>query len=179
MSRIFLIGLICIASYGLVAAQESSSKRQNQPPRSDSSSEESSSKDGRADISPPKDDAKNHPYSSSSPDESDKNADDVQEFHPWDPHRAAKNVEVGDFYFKRKNYHAAEDRYREALLYKPNDAMATLHLAETQEKLGELDEAQKNYEGYLKILPHGQFEKEAHEAIDRLSKETSKNNEPK
>jgi hypothetical protein len=24
-------------------------------------------------------------------------------FHPFDPHRAAKDIEVGDFYFKKKN----------------------------------------------------------------------------
>ena len=47
----------------------------------------------------------------------------ITELHSWDPHKAAKNVEVGDFYFKRKNYRAAEDRYREALRYKDNDAI--------------------------------------------------------
>ena len=41
---------------------------------------------------------------------------DVQEFHPYDPHRASKDIEVGDFYFKKKNYGAALERYREALL---------------------------------------------------------------
>ena len=41
---------------------------------------------------------------------------DVSEFHPWNPHKAAKDIEVGDYYFKeRKNYRAAADRYREAL----------------------------------------------------------------
>ena len=160
------------------AAGQNRPPAKNAPPRSDSSSEESSSKNRQVDISPPKDDAKNHPYSSSSAAGDEEETGDVQEFHPWDPHRAAKNVEVGDFYFKRKNYHAAEDRYREALVYKPNDALATIHLAETQEKLGELDDAQKNYEGYLKILPHGPLAEEAHKAIDRLKEETSKNSEP-
>ena len=42
----------------------------------------------------------------------------MSEFHPWNPHKAAKDIEVGDYYFKRKNYRAAEDRYREALFYK-------------------------------------------------------------
>ena len=37
------------------------------------------------------------------------------EFHTWNPHKAAKDIEVGNFYFKRGNYRAAEDRYREAL----------------------------------------------------------------
>src|SRR5438552_19151386 len=33
--------------------------------------------------------------------------DDVQEMYPFDPHKAAKDVEVGNFYLKRKNYRAA------------------------------------------------------------------------
>jgi Tfp pilus assembly protein PilF len=80
----------------------------------------------------------------------------VSEFHPWNPHKSAKDVEVGDFYFKRKNYRAAEDRYREALFYKENDATATFRLAVCLEKLNQPDEASKEYETYLKILPHGE-----------------------
>lgn len=93
---------------------------------------------------------------------------DVSEFHPWDPHKAAKNIEVGDFYFKRKNYRAAEDRYREALVYKDNDALATFHLAVCLEKMDRLSEAQKEYESYLKILPYGPQAADAKKALERL-----------
>lgn len=93
----------------------------------------------------------------------------VSEFHPWNPHKAAKDIEVGDYYFKeRKNYRAAADRYREALLYKENDAVATFRLAVCLEKLGQPDEARKEYESYLKILPHGPQAEEAQKAIQRL-----------
>src|SRR6059058_4482209 len=47
----------------------------------------------------------------------------------------AKDVEVGDFYFKRKNYRAAADRYQEALIYKPNDALVNFRAAQCLEKL--------------------------------------------
>jgi tetratricopeptide (TPR) repeat protein len=150
--------------------------RNQAPPRSDEDfpedshfprGESSSSKDRDVDISPPKDDAAKHPYSRSAIEDGESGGD-VKEFHPWDPHRAAKNVEVGDFYLKRKNYQAAEDRYREALVYKPNDAIATFRLAETLEKLGEVDEARQNYEAYLQILPEGPLSREAHQALDRL-----------
>jgi tetratricopeptide (TPR) repeat protein len=138
--------------------------------------EESSSRDTRIDISPPKDDAKNHPYSKSAVSDlevEDKlEGSDVQEFHPWNPMKAMKDVEVGDFYFKRKNYRAALDRYKEALLYKDNDAVASLRLAQCQEKLGDKSEAKKYYEQYLKILPQGEFAKEAHASLDRLEKST-------
>ena len=145
----------------------------NQPPRSDRGQEagESSSADTRIDLSPPKDDEKNHPFSKGSvSDAEDASADksDVSEFHPWDPHKALKDIEVGDFYFKRKNYHAALERYKEALYYKDNDAVATFRLAQCQEKLGAPVDALQNYEGYLKILPDGPFAAEAHKAIARL-----------
>ena len=150
------------------------------PPRSDQASPnddlspgESSSKNTGVDISPPKDDAKTHPDSGAGV--SDALGENIQEFHPWDPHRAAKDVEVGDFYLKRKNYLAAESRYRDALLYKPNDAIATFRLAETLEKKGALDEARTNYESYLKILPEGPLAPDAHKALERLQKEVSKN----
>jgi tetratricopeptide (TPR) repeat protein len=144
------------------------------PPRSDRDKEagDSSSRDTRIDISPPKDDAKNHPTSSASPDgEDDSDApSDVQEFHPWDPHKAAKDVEVGDYYFKRRNYRAALDRYKEALVYKENDAMANFRLGQTYEKMKQPEEAAAHYETYLKILPHGTLSEEAEKAIARLKK---------
>ena len=93
---------------------------------------------------------------------------DVGEFHPWNPHKAAKDVEVGDYYFKRKNYRGAESRYREALFYKDNDAIATFRLAVCLEKMDQPDDARKEYESYLKILPHGPQAEEARKAITRL-----------
>jgi tetratricopeptide (TPR) repeat protein len=146
------------------------------PPRSDRvngdtlDEGQSSSKDTQIDLSPPEDDVKAHPKSSDKlmdVEGSPANAD-VNEFHPWNPHKAAKDVEVGDFYFKRKNYKAAEDRYREALYYKDNDAIATFRLAVCLEKLDRPGEAQKEYENYLKILPNGPEADQAKKAIDRL-----------
>lgn len=141
------------------------------PPRSDRGKEanESSSRDTRIDISPPKDDAKNHTgiAEGTGDDASDANSD-VQEFHPLDPHKAIKDVEVGDFYFKRRNYRAALDRYKEALYYKDNDAMANLRLGQTYEKMNQPDEAITHYEAYLKILPHGPFSEEAEKALAKL-----------
>src|ERR1700674_2997808 len=97
----------------------------------DKEAKESSSRDTRIDIAPPKDDTKNHPNSGVAVSEAGKTVPevdaaprDVQEFHPWNPHRANKDVEVGDFYFKRKNYRAALTRYQDALIWKDNDAVA-------------------------------------------------------
>jgi len=128
------------------------------------------------DLSAPADDAKAHPQSSTAVADAEAEVltgNGVSEFRTWDPHKAAKSVEVGDFYFKRKNYRAAEERYREALRYKDNDAVATIRLAISLEKLGILDDARAEYESYLKILPHGPQSSEALKAIGRLKVETA------
>jgi tetratricopeptide (TPR) repeat protein len=154
------------------------------PPRSDrvraddlpSGTGQSSSKETQVDLAPPEDDAKVHPQSATAVAEAKAGitgGDGVTEFHTWDPHKAAKSVEVGDFYFRRKNYRAAEDRYREALRYKDNDAIATIRLAISLEKLGALDDAAAEYESYLRILPHGPQAEEARKAIERLKPQAS------
>jgi len=151
------------------------------PPRSDrvradeldSGTGDSSSKDEHVDLSPPADDAKAHPKSTEAVANAEaESSGNVTEMHQWDPHRAAKDVEVGDFYFKRKNYRAAEERYRDALKYKDNDAIATIRLAECLEKEGIFDEAIVEYESYLKILPHGPEAGQAQKAIRRLKAPT-------
>jgi len=134
--------------------------------------EESSSKDTRVDLSPPKDDEKNHPLSGAAISDAQESASDVQELHPWDPHKAAKDVEVGDYYFKRKNYKAAIERYKHALIYKQDDAIATFRLAESLDKTGNSSEAITYYRDYLKILPHGGYAADAQRALSRLSPES-------
>lgn len=136
--------------------------------------EESSSRDTKTDIRPPSDDANSHPNSAAAvadigaPEKPDDSG--IQEFHPWNPLKAKKDVEVGDFYFKRKNYKAALERYKEALYYKDSDAIANFRVAECQEKLGDKDEAKKYYAQYLKILPGGPLAKDAQASLDRLAK---------
>ena len=130
-----------------------------QPPRSDQlAPDESSSKQTQIDISPPSGDEK-HPGNNDS---------ELSEFHPWDPHKAAKCIEVGDWYFKQENYRAAISRYQEALEWKPKDAEATYKLALVEEKSGDPTAALANYQAYLKILPNGPYAEKARKGIDRV-----------
>ncbi|MGB9234458.1 MAG: tetratricopeptide repeat protein [Terriglobales bacterium] len=151
------------------AAQDSSGQAGVGEPEA----EESSSRDTRTDITPPPDDAKNHPFSKSAAADLEpappSDTTGIQEFHPWNPMKSAKDVEVGDYYFRRKNYKAALERYKEALYYKDNDAIATYRLAVCQEKIGNRDEARKNFEQYLKILPEGPLAKDARASLDKLA----------
>ncbi len=168
--------IVFLALLTIVAlAQDSSDKAASEKAAArNREAEESSSRDTRIDISPPKNDAKSHPGSKAAVEDLDipENIDvsGVQEFHPWNPMKALKNIEVGDFYFKRKNYKAALERYKEALYYKDGDALASFRLAVCQEKLGDKADARKYYEQYLKILPEGPFAKDAHASLDRLAK---------
>src|SRR5215470_17867889 len=93
---------------------------------------------------------------------------DVTEIREYNPHKAAKDVEVGQFYLKQKNYRAALDRFNEALLYKPNDAEATFYLATTQDKLQLYDLAYRGYRAYLTLLPEGPLAKQAEAAVTRI-----------
>jgi tetratricopeptide (TPR) repeat protein len=136
--------------------------------------EMSSSKDTRIDLSAPRDDAKAHPDSAAAVVDSEEDSSDVDEMHAWDPHRAAKDVEVGDYYFKRKNYKGALERYKDALTYKPNDAVASFRLAECEEKTGTPADAVQHYEAYLKILPNGPFAEDARKALERLKSPATK-----
>jgi tetratricopeptide (TPR) repeat protein len=148
--------------YGPAGPSSASEPPRAAPPETPSDTPgTSTSKDDKVDISPPANDTKAHPNAGM-------DNPDIGEFHPFDPHRAAKDVEVGDFYFKQRNYRAAISRYREALLYKPNDAIATFSLADALEKSGNLQEAAQNYRAYLKILPNGPKATDAHKALQRL-----------
>jgi tetratricopeptide (TPR) repeat protein len=144
--------------YGPAGPSATSAPPRTAPPDTPGTS---SSKEDKVDITPPANDASTHPNAGL-------DNSDIGEFHPFDPHHAAKDVEVGDFYYKQRNYHAAISRYREALLYKPNDAVATFRLADALEKSGDLPEATQNYQAYLKILPYGPRAGEAHKALQRL-----------
>jgi tetratricopeptide (TPR) repeat protein len=188
MCRYIFVAAFVLSLGGWAVAQQQSQPEpepeqpgQNQaPPRSDRGREaeagESSSRDTRVDLSPPRDDAKNHPNSGvAASDPEAELSPDVQEMHPWNPYRAMKDDEVGDFYFKRKNYQAALARYQDALLWKEKDAVANFRMAQCYEKLDQPEEAVTHYQEYLKILPDGPFAKEAQKALRKLKTAEAKN----
>jgi tetratricopeptide (TPR) repeat protein len=186
MRSLFAAVLVALCLGGCAAAQQPSEPDQgpgqNQaPPRSERDKEaaagESSSRETKVDLSPPKDDAKDHPNSvvaDTNPE--DEPSGDVQEMHPWNPYRAMKDDEVGDFYFKRKSYRAALARYQDALVWKEKDAVANFRMAQCYEKLDQPDQAITHYQEYLKILPEGPFAKDAQKALQKLKAEAK--NEP-
>jgi tetratricopeptide (TPR) repeat protein len=182
--RFLFLAVFCLCLVGLAAAQDDKPVEQvptdksspapkdnaKAPPRSDNvPAGESSSTQTQIDVSPQSNDAKSHPESGLDAES------DVDEFTPYNPMKAMKAVEVGDWYYKQENYKAAISRYREALDFKPHDAEATFKLAEVLNKTGDLPGATENYEEYLKLLPDGPHAKKAREALEKLKAKTAKN----
>ncbi|PYV59435.1 MAG: hypothetical protein DMG97_17150 [Acidobacteria bacterium] len=174
--RFAIIGISATALSLAIPVRAQNEPQQDQSESRAKAAEMSSSKDTRIDLSPPANDQKNHPMSGAAVSDAEDAASDVQELHPWDPHKAAKDIEVGDFYFKKKNYRAALERYKEALVYKPNDALAEFHLAECFDKTGNSNEAITHYQEYLKILPHGPYAADAEKALQKLKASGVKQN---
>jgi tetratricopeptide (TPR) repeat protein len=80
----------------------------------------------------------------------------------------ANDMDVGDFYFQRKNYAGAVLRFKDALQQKPNDLVATFRLAQSLEALHQADDAREDYAAYLKLEPSGRYAGKAKKALKRL-----------
>jgi tetratricopeptide (TPR) repeat protein len=64
-----------------------------------------------------------------------------EEIFTHNPAEAKKNVEVGDFYFKKKNFKAAESRYRRAIKFNTEWPKAYEKLIKLFEQQGDFDAA--------------------------------------
>jgi tetratricopeptide (TPR) repeat protein len=172
MARHFLLVLMLALGACAVAQAPPQDKDQQQPTAPATSqppprSEPLPSQRGPGDSSSRDDSSSRGNPPMSAPDEAQPD-DSVTELHSWDPHRAMKDVEVGNYYFKLKNYSAALSRYCEALSYKPNDAVATFRIAESLEQCDDLAGARTYYEAYLKILPAGPMAAKSKKALERI-----------
>lgn len=94
---------------------------------------------------------------------------EVIEMKPYNPHQAEKDVQVGDFYYKRGNYKAAVSRYDEALQLRPGSPSTTFKLADAYEKYKQLEKAALYYREYVRDYPDGKQIAEARAALDRLA----------
>jgi Tfp pilus assembly protein PilF len=95
----------------------------------------------------------------------------AQQEQLFDPYKAEKNIEVGLFYLKKKNYDAAIERFKDAIRYKPNFARAHLLLGEAYEKKGDKQEAIAWYQKYLQILPSADDAEKTRKRIQKLTRE--------
>jgi len=92
----------------------------------------------------------------------------------WDPLRAEKDLEVGQYYMKKGDLDAAIDRFQDATVAKPGYAIPFRFLAEAQEKKGLKKQAIKSYQRYLDLYPHAEDAEKVKKKIDKLWKEVQK-----
>ena len=92
----------------------------------------------------------------------------------WDPLRAEKDLEVGQYYMKKGDVDAAIDRFQDAALAKPGYAIPFRFLGEAQEKKGLKRDALKSYTRYLEIYPRAEDKGKIERKIEKLRSEVSK-----
>lgn len=131
--------------------------------------QESSSKPAGAPAAPPAAPAK--PSGKQKKDTAMQSAPDQP---TWDPLRAEKDLEVGQFYMKRGDIDAAIDRFEDAATAKPGYAIPFRYLAEAQEKKGLKKQAIKSYQRYLDLYPHAEDGDKVRKKIEKLYKEVEK-----
>ena len=92
----------------------------------------------------------------------------------WDPLRAEKDLEVGQYYMRIGKIDAAMDRFQDAIDAKPGYAVPFLHLGEAQEKKGMKRDAVKSYKRYLELYPHAEDKEKILKKIEKLQAEVGK-----
>ena len=128
--------------------------------------QESSSKPADAPPAPP---AK--PPAKQNKDTATQNAPDQP---TWDPLRAEKDLEVGQYYMKKGDLDAAIDRFQDATLAKPGYAIPFRFLGEAQQKKGLKKQAIKSYQLYLDLFPHAEDGDKVRKKIEKLYAEVEK-----
>lgn len=80
-----------------------------------------------------------------------------QSFKPrtydFNPLKAAQSITAGDFYFDKKNYNAAKNRYMDATLYDPGNGKGFEKLGEADEKMHDFKGAVAAYKKFLDLEP--------------------------
>src|ERR1700738_4059026 len=100
------------------------------------------------------------------------NKDNATESAPdqpmWDPLRAEKDLEVGQYYMRKGDVDAAIDRFQDAAIAKPGYAIPFRYLGEAQEKKGLKKQAIASYSRYLDLYPHAEDGDKIRKKIDKL-----------
>lgn len=92
----------------------------------------------------------------------------------WDPLRAEKDMQVGQYYMHKGDVDAAIDRFEDAILAKPGYALPFRLLGEAQEKRGLKKKAIKSYQRYLDLYPKAEDKDKIQKKIDKLYKDVEK-----
>jgi tetratricopeptide (TPR) repeat protein len=128
-------------------------------------------KDSSSKPASPPDDLKPKSAGKKKKDSATQNAPDQP---TWDPLRAEKDLEVGQYYMRKGDLDAAIDRFQDATLAKPGYAIPFRFLGEAQEKKGLKKQAIKSYQRYLDLYPHAEDGEKIKKKLEKLYKEVGK-----
>jgi tetratricopeptide (TPR) repeat protein len=92
----------------------------------------------------------------------------------WDPLRAERDLEVGQYYMHKGDLDAAIDRFEDAAVAKPGYAIPYRFLGECQERKGLKRDAIKSYTRYLDLFPHAEDKEKIEKKIEKLRSEVEK-----
>ena len=92
----------------------------------------------------------------------------------WDPLRADKDMQVGEYYLHKGDVDAAIDRFQDAILAKPGYGLPFRYHGEAQEKKGFKKPAIKSYQRYLELVPRADDADKVKKKIEKLYKEAEK-----
>jgi tetratricopeptide (TPR) repeat protein len=73
--------------------------------------------------------------------------------YDFNPLQASRSITAGIFYFDKKNYAAAKNRFMDATLYDPGNGKAFEKLGEAQEKLRNFSAALTAYQKFFELEP--------------------------
>lgn len=102
---------------------------------------------------------------------------ELERSYHYVPPSARQSVEIGNFYFRRKDYRGALSRYEEAARDDPYYAPAYLGLGKVYEKTGKTQKALAAYQKYLNVLPsqkQADEAKDVHKTIGRLKRQLAR-----
>jgi len=90
--------------------------------------------------------------------------------YSFNPLQSKKDVQTGNFYFKKRSYLAAAGRFRAATKWDDSNLEAWLRLGEAEEKIKDPKAAREAYAKYLELASDPKDAKSAAEVRNRLKK---------
>jgi tetratricopeptide (TPR) repeat protein len=109
------------------------------------------------------------PPEEQNPPEEDETIKREQIHYVFNPLRAKKEIEAGDFYRKqRHDFKGAAARYLEATRWNPTSAEAFLKLGEAEEQMDEPKIAREAYQRYLDLNPDSKHTVEIKKRLEKL-----------
>lgn len=91
-----------------------------------------------------------------------------------DTARSTRDETVADFYEKDGNYMGAYLRYKDAVVFNPDNAYDHFQLARLARKMGKTDEAIGEYKATVKLDPQGKYAKDASRILAEMQNAAQK-----